>query len=53
MEQRITNETMAAERILAVLLEGRNMAYDENNIFEGMDAWQWAIDENNDIMEAI
>ena len=53
MKQRTsTSETMAAERILAILLEGRNMA-DNDKRFEGMDNWSWAIDASNDIQEVM
>ena len=52
METPTNNANQAAERILAILLEGRNMA-DDNKLIESMDNWQWAIDANNDIQEII
>ena len=45
MEKPSVDVTTAAERILAILLEGRNMA-DDNKLIESMDDWQWVTDTN-------
>ena len=51
MEQASIDATTAAEKILQILFEGRNMASD--NTFEAMDNWQWATDASNDTREVI